>query len=80
MSTEKIGLSRLVTEIELCDEPGCVLAKGHPKGEHRERRVSMLACPHNVPNFGPSCGICDVASVQLGYILRYKTYGDSREK
>lgn len=43
----------------MCAEPGCVLAADHPPGEHRQHRVSLLACPHNVPNFGPSCPICD---------------------
>lgn len=36
----------------------------------------MLACPHNVPNFGPSCPICDVASVQLAGKLNYELYGN----
>lgn len=26
------------------------------------RRVSMLACPHGVPNFGPECPVCDGAA------------------
>ena len=46
--------------VEMCPDPGCVLAADHPAGEHREHRVSLLACPHNVPNFGPPCPICDV--------------------
>lgn len=25
-----------------------------------ERRASALACPHNVPNFGPDCPVCDL--------------------
>jgi hypothetical protein len=45
--------------VEMCPKKGCVLAASHPKGKHRSYRVSMLACPHNVPNFGPSCPICD---------------------
>lgn len=28
------------------------------------RRVSMLACPHGVPNFGPECPVCDTAANQ----------------
>lgn len=46
-------------EIAMCKRSGCVLAADHPKGQHRTRRVSMLACPHNVPNFGPPCSVCD---------------------
>lgn len=45
--------------IEMCREPGCVLAADHRGGEHRSYRVSQFACPHNVPNFGPECPICD---------------------
>jgi hypothetical protein len=45
--------------IGMCQEPNCVIWAGHPKGEHRSYRVSQLACPHNVPNFGPSCPVCD---------------------
>jgi len=47
--------------VEMCSKPGCVLAADHiDRGaEHASRRVSMLACPHNVPNFGPPCPICD---------------------
>lgn len=36
----------------------------------------MLACPHNVPNFGPECPICDVDTVRLGAEHRYHAYGD----
>ncbi len=50
---------KVLRDVEMCEEPGCVLAADHPAGEHRERRVSQLACPHNVPNFGPDCPICD---------------------
>lgn len=64
--------------VEMCDEPDCVLAARHPPGEHRQRRVSMLACPHNVPNFGPECPICDTESVQLAAQFRYEAYGDPR--
>ncbi|SKI79279.1 Uncharacterised protein [Mycobacteroides abscessus subsp. massiliense] len=48
-----------MSRIAMCQEPGCVLATDHPPGEHQGRRVSMLACPHNVPNFGPECPTCD---------------------
>ncbi|QGF20205.1 hypothetical protein SEA_SIXAMA_26 [Gordonia phage Sixama] len=44
--------------IKLRKKKTCVLAANHP-GEHQKTRVSALACPHNVPNFGPPCGICD---------------------
>jgi hypothetical protein len=71
---------QVTVEVEMCQDPGCVLAAGHPPGEHRERRVSMLACPHNVPNFGPACPICDVASAQLGGKLRYELCGDPRPR
>lgn len=50
-------------EVEMCDEPLCVLAAKHPAGKHAERRMSMLACPHNVPNFGPDCPICDADAI-----------------
>lgn len=46
-------------KVDMCQEPGCVLWSGHPPGEHRERRGSLLACPHNIPNFGPPCPVCD---------------------
>lgn len=48
-------------EIKMCKKSGCVLAADHvTRGqEHTTRRVSLMACPHNVPNFGPSCPICD---------------------
>lgn len=45
--------------VEMCQEPDCVLAADHPEGKHRPNRVSLLACPHNIPNFGPPCRICD---------------------
>ena len=73
---EKLNQDRWVTEIEICPEPDCVLAAGHPKDKHASRRVSMLACPHNVPNFGPECPICDVASIQLAGKLNYELYGN----
>lgn len=63
-------------KVDMCQEPNCVLAAGHPPDKHAQRRVSMLACPHNVPNFGPECPICDIASVQLAGKLRYESYGD----
>ena len=69
-----------VVEIEMCPEPGCVIAAGHPPGKHVERRVSMLACPHNVPNFGPECPICDISSIQGNAKWRYQMYGDPRFK
>ncbi len=69
---------QVTVEVEMCQDPECALAAGHPPGKHRERRMSMLACPHNVPNFGPECPICDVASVQLGGKVRYELYGDPR--
>lgn len=74
------GYTIVKTRIKMCEEPGCVLADGHRLGEHREHRVSMLACPHNVPNFGPCCPICDTASVRLGAEMRYELYGDPRER
>lgn len=77
--TMKLG-DRVTVEVPMCEEKGCVLAAGHPPGEHRERRVTMLACPHNVPNFGPECPICDVGSVQLAGKIRYELYGDPRPR
>jgi hypothetical protein len=65
-------------EIEMCSTPGCVLAAGHPPGRHRQRRVSALACPHNVPNFGAPCPICDTESIQKAAKLCYQLYGDPR--
>lgn len=62
----------------MCEHPECVLAAGHPEGQHRQHRVTMLACPHNVPNFGPACPICDYASIQLAAELRYQLRGDPR--
>ncbi|QEM41496.1 hypothetical protein SEA_FORZA_27 [Gordonia phage Forza] len=45
--------------VEICKKKKtCILAAGHP-GKHSKVRVSKLACPHNIPNFGPPCGICD---------------------
>lgn len=72
--------STTLVEIEMCPEPGCVLAAGHPSGKHAGRRVTMLACPHNVPNFGPECPICDTASVQLAAKHRYELRGDPRPR
>lgn len=48
-------------EIEMCQYEGCVMAAIHVDWgrPHAIRRGSALACPHNVPNFGPSCPICD---------------------
>ena len=66
--------------IEMCPEPKCVLADGHPPGKHAERRVSMLACVHNIPNFGPECPICDFATTRLAAEMRYKMYGDTRHR
>lgn len=45
--------------VEMCEKKDCVLAANHPKGKHRSYRVSLMACPHNIPNFGPSCPVCD---------------------
>ena len=78
--TEVLTTDRWITEIEMCQEPGCVLAAGHSPGGCRQRRVSMLACPHNVPNFGPECPICDVATVQLAGKIRYEMRGDPRRR
>jgi hypothetical protein len=70
----------VTVEMDMCQETGCVLAAGHPPNKHAQRRVSMLACPHNVPNFGPECPICDIASVQLSGKLRYEISGDPRPR
>lgn len=52
---------RFENGVEMCLHDGCVLYAGHvDRGwGHATRRFSQLACPHNVPNFGPGCQVCD---------------------